>query len=1433
MRLLFWQPTPASPQAFKGKPLPLEKASWLSIFFFSWVGDVMKMAYSRSVDADDLYTITPDLACGNLGDQVEAQFMRRMPPSRRPAHYQEVAPNAEDAKDNSKPITQNKCGNHGDQVGPDFMNRLLSSHRPAHYQAIPLDAGDLEDISKPVSQKKVRKIASDNLAIENGVEYDMSLLKAMLLTVWPQLLLCFAIKTPSQIMRTLAPIVTKLLLTQLSLSYAWHNAAEQGLPTDGLEPPKPAGYMYGLAIAIWVMTGGSSLVNWFPDYYNRLAGRKLRTAVMTMISRKSFRLSQKARVEMTNGRLTTMLSVDCGTFEAAANNLQEVPLTIIMLALGIGLVISLLGKSALVGLAVLLLDAPTKAWMVKRIAKLRKDQSKVIDVRVRLLSEILHNIRAIKLYAYEAWFGKRISDLRQQELHKLSHNKFTKTGMDAYAQFIPYLATILSFITYRLTGHALDPTIIFPTLQYYVVLRQPIGRLRYVISSLTEVMVSIRRIEKLLKAEEMQSALIIKHDHPHSIDVEGDFQYESTNQDQASEDGKGAPENATKVTQGEQHQKQPFLLKDIHLKVPKGALVCIVGRVGTGKTSLLSGMVKEMKQTTGHAIFGGKVSYVPQKAWVQSGSIQDNITFSSEENQVHNRRLEHIIDACALRHDVNMWPDGTRTLIGERGITLSGGQRQRICIARAAYQESDIVLLDDSLSAVDAHVGHHLLQNCILQGPMANRTRILVTHQLDVLPLADLVLVMDRDEDGDGRIVQQGTFNELNTSKGVFQDLIQNYGSTSADASQVSGPVLSPVVLSGARNDSSMAAEKSIDDLIRKSPKAPAAKLYLEEERAQGATARRVYIEYARSVGSWSLLLFCAYTLVLTQVAQVYISVFLGYWSEQKFDGWSQGAYMGVYAGLGVAMTLFNWASKFAMFSAGKRASYDMFNKAWTGVMSSPLSWHDRTPTGRIISRLSSDIALLDAGFAATWTQLIYCCLNILGIVVLILYTYPWVALLILPVVMFSCLCTAYYTQTSRDVKRLTSVLRSDVYVRFGEQLSGLPVIRAFGEQDRFIKHLEYAVDAGNVAYLCGPFTQPYWMGVRLSASTYLSVLLVTLFGVLERNNVSPAKFGVVFTYLIGTVTSIYNIVDYGTTAEQQMNNVERIQYYMSLESEAEAHLPSDPRPDEPWPTLGEVSFKSVQMRYRPDLPLVLKGVDFTIRPGEKVGIIGRTGAGKSSIAQAMFRTVEICGGKIEVDGVDLQSIGLTTPRERLATIPQDSFLFGGPVRENINPTGCHTDAELNMALALIHHNPNASHSLRDKFHLDVVVDNEGANFSAGEQQLLALVRALVKGSKVLLLDEATSSVDPETDALIQRIIQTEFANITLISIAHRLQTVAYYDRIMVMDAGTVVEFDSPLVLFDKPHSQFRLLCDKKNITKAELLRIREGASKQQAFKSV
>ncbi|WWD19199.1 hypothetical protein CI109_103657 [Kwoniella shandongensis] len=1363
MPLLFWRPKPAPPGAFKGHPLPYQGASLLSKFFMGWIGDFMQVAYSRTIHADDLYDITPDLACGNLGDEVEARFL----------------------KGNS--LFQQSVLHQGYQA--------ISDHSPDEEEAEDTDA-------------------------RNGVQYNTSLFKAMFLTVWPQLFICFLLRLGSQTLRTLAPIVTKLLLEQLTLAYNRHNAVKQGLPTDSMEQPKSPGYMYGLAIMIWAMTSGSSIIHWFTGFWPALMGKKLSTALMTMISRKSLRLSPKARQEMTNGRLTTMLSVDSLSIENATHDVQVIPISILMLILGTGLLYSLLGTSALVGLAVLVLDSPSKAWMFKQVAKLRRQQSKLIDNRVRLLSEILNNIRAIKLYAYETWFGKKVTELRKKELAVLSRSNFLKSGLDASSQFMPTLAAILSFIFYSWTGHPLDPAIIFPSLQYFTVLKRPINDLPEIINEVLEAMVAFERVEKLLKAEEMQSTLNIQHDAEYGVDVEGDFQYESLVQ--PLDNGK------MQILHGEAKQRpktknQPFSLNGINLQISKGALVCLVGRVGTGKTSLLSGLIKEMKQMNGHMIFGGTVSYVPQKAWVQSGSIQDNIAFSSDPEDIDHSRLNHIVDACALRTDVEMWPHGTLTKIGERGITLSGGQRQRICIARAAYPESDIVLLDDPLSAVDANVGHHILQNCILQGPMANRTRILVTHQLDVLPMADLVLVMDRDENGDGRIVQQGSFEELSTTSGIFQELMQNYGSKSTSASNAS----SFNNLFGLRIT---AAEVESIDGITKDTSEPAAKLYLDEERAQGAVRWSVYINYAHSVGSWFLLLAAASMFLLTQVSSVLNSLFLGYWSEEKFKGLSQGAYMGIYAGLGMLMAFFSWGAKYSVFIAGKKASFDMFNKACAGVMSSPLSWHDRTPTGRIISRLSKDVELLDDKLATTWSALFNAFLNIIAMLVLMLYVYPLAALLVLPVVFFSYVCSAYAREASRDTNRLASLMRSHIFTRFGEQLSGLSIIRAFGRQGQFVRNLEDAVDTTNVADYCGPFIQRNavrWMGIRLSISTYSCILFVALFGVQQRNNVSPALFGVVLTFVYGTIAKIADIVNRTAQAEQQMNTVERIQYYMRLESEAPPHLPCDPNPKELWPTGGEVSFKNVQMRYRPDLPLVLKGVDFTIRPGEKVGIIGRTGAGKSSIAQVMFRTVEICGGKIEVDGVDLRSIGLTTLRERLAIIPQDSFLFGGSVRENIDPTGSHTNAELNLALGLVHHNPSASQTLQEKFHLDAVVADEGLNFSAGEQQLLALVRALVKGSKVLLLDEATSSVDPETDALIQRIIQTEFSDVTLISIAHRLQTVAYYDRIIVMDAGQVTEFDSPLALFDNPASTFRLLCNKKNITRPELVRIREDAKRR------
>ncbi|TYJ52286.1 hypothetical protein B9479_007101 [Cryptococcus floricola] len=451
--------------------------------------------------------------------------------------------------------------------------------------------------------------------------------------------------------------------------------------------------------------------------------------------------------------------------------------------------------------------------------------------------------------------------------------------------------------------------------------------------------------------------------------------------------------------------------------------------------------------------------------------------------------------------------------------------------------------------------------------------------------------------------------------------------------------------------------------------------------------------------------------------------------------------------------------------------------------------------------------------------------MSIFGTLALILYVYPWIALLFIPVYFFYTLAFIYYRITARDLQRLASLTRSHIYSNFGEQLTGLPVIRAFHQQSRYNRKLEKSVDVEMSTVLCGKMTQSYWMGIRINFMSYLLILFVAIFGVVFRKSVSPSHFGVVLTYVIATSATLTGMIGWAGNFEAKMNSTERVQAYGELTPEAPPQLPSDPdNSSGPWPSEGAISFQNVQLKYRSDLPLVLKGLTFDVHPGEKIGIIGRTGAGKSSIAQALFRTVEIASGKIVIDGRDLRGLGLDTLRQRLSIIPQDTFLFSGTIRENIDPTNTHSDAALNDALNLIHNVDSSSHLIRAKFGLDATVASEGSNFSAGERQLLALVRALVRGSKVLMLDEATSSVDPETDALIQRIIQSQFSNTTILSIAHRLQTVAYYDRILVMDAGKVAELDTPLHLFDQPGSIFRSLCDKSKITRMELLRIRRDA---------
>ncbi|ODN81434.1 hypothetical protein L202_01864 [Cryptococcus amylolentus CBS 6039] len=1091
----------------------------------------------------------------------------------------------------------------------------------------------------------------------------------------------------------------------------------------------------------------------------------------------------------------------------------------ISIVLGTALLINNMGYSALVGLGVLALIGPYQTFMFKRISRLRKAQTKVMDSRVRLLSEVLNNIRSVKLYAYEKLWADRIEDMRKEELQKRRSNSVGKSSLNMIVTFIPTLAAISNYITYSLSGHTLNAAVIFSSLQYFNIMRVPLTMLPQLLSSFSEGKVAIVYLRFLRSVYQLRSGV--------SLPV--DVAFESTllrgmeskcrpafSMKTASPDKAGAKVDPNTAS------NTPFSLKNIDLQIPRGSLVCVVGSVGTGKTALLSGLLNEMKRTEGEVVFGGSVSYVPQHAWVQSGSIRDNVTFSSASGDVDLNRVEEVIGACALRRDVNMWPQGVLTEIGERGITLSGGQRQRICIARAAYSQASVVLLDDPLSAVDAHVGNHLLHNCILNGPLSHRTRVLVTHHLDMLHHADVILVMGKDEKGDGHIIQQGTYEQPMSASGTFQTLISQFGSTHDSSS--SGE-------SGGKDADGEAELVPKDDTEGEETdptnKAEVKKLVIDEEWAQGTISWTSYRQYAQAIKSWALPPMVVSFLLLAQAATVFNSLFLGIGSEDKYPNLRQGEYMAIYGGK-------RFGAVFSTFLAAISASYTIFNRAWNGVTRSPTAWHDRNPTGRIINRLSNDVENLDDHVPDLWYLLANAVMSIFGTLALILYVYPWIALLFIPVYFFYTLAFIYYRITARDLQRLASLTRSHIYLNFGEQsadlihLTGLPVIRAFHQQSRYNRKIKKSVDVEMSTVLCGAMTQNYWMGIRINFMSYLLILFVAIFGVVFRSSVSPSHFGVVLTYVIATSARNFEakmVSAYSRNDAPADEDTDRVQAYGELTPEAPSHLPSDPdNSSGPWPPEGTISFQNVQLKYRSDLPLVLKGLTFYVNPGEKIGIIGRTGAGKSSIAQALFRTIEIASGKIVIDGRDLRGLGLDTLRQRLSIIPQDTFLFSGTIRENIDPTNTHSDAALNDALNLIHNVDSSSHLIRAKFGLDATVASEGSNFSAGERQLLALVRALVRGSKVLMLDEATSSVDPETDALIQRIIQSQFSNTTILSIVHRLQTVAYYDRILVMDAGKVAELDTPLHLFDQPGSIFRSLCDKSKITRTELLRIRRDA---------
>lgn len=601
----------------------------------------------------------------------------------------------------------------------------------------------------------------------------------------------------------------------------------------------------------------------------------------------------------------------------------------------------------------------------------------------------------------------------------------------------------------------------------------------------------------------------------------------------------------------------------------------------------------------------------------------------------------------------------------------------------------------------------------------------------------------------------------------------------------------------------------------RKEAKRGAALMQLEE-RAVRSVSWNVYGAYIRASGTilnGPLLIFL---LILSQALNIVTSLWLSWWTSNKF-GYSTGKYIGIYAALGFLQALFMFIFSVSLTFLGTNSSKVMLQRAMRRVLRAPMSFFDTTPLGRITNRFSKDVDVMDNALTDAIRLYMFTLAMIISVFILIIVYFHYFAIALGPLFLVFLFSAGYYRASAREMKRHESVLRSNVFARFGEGISGTASIRAYGLQNRFVKGIQSSVDEMNAAYYL-TFSNQRWLSVRLDSIGNLLVFTTGILVVTSRFNVSPSISGLVLSYILAIVQMIQFSVRQLAEVENAMNATERLHYYgTQLDEEPPLHL-SQVAPT--WPERGEIIFHEVQMRYREGLPLVLHGLNMTVAGGERIGVVGRTGAGKSSIMSALFRLVELSAGSISIDGVDIATVGLKDLRTRLAIIPQDPTLFRGTVRSNLDPFNEHSDLELWSALRqsdLV----DASSTLTDRstmgrIHLDGVVEEEGLNFSLGQRQLMALARALVRGSQIIVCDEATSSVDFETDQKIQRTMATAFRTKTVLCIAHRLKTIISYDRICVMDQGRIVELEPPLALWQQPGSLFRSMCDRSGIRRED-----------------
>ena len=1159
-------------------------------------------------------------------------------------------------------------------------------------------------------------------------------------------------------------------------------------------------------------------------------GVQSRTAIISAVYKRSLRLTQKARGEIPNGKLINHISTDTSRIDFAAGFFHitwTAPIQFVVISI---ILLVQIGYSALPGIGFLLLALPSQTWIMKKLFLFRKKSMAWTDKRAKLLQEILGGMQIVKFMAWEMPFLQRLNDIRTSEVKFIRKLLIARSGMMAFALSLPVIAAILAFITYTLSGNDLEAATTFSVLTLFNLMRMPLMIWPVSLSTAVDAVNGLGRIQKVFEAEILTEGRIIDPSIEDGVRVEhGSFTWdaappvddvmkpkkarkaqaqaaakekkdkkarEKKNPDlvkqehaeisggpnQLAEAGPGGPmgggqpaaePGANEEKQDEKPKQRIFQLKDIDLTIPKGSLTAIVGAIGSGKSSLLQGLMGEMRRTEGNVIFSGNTALCSQTPWIQNATIRENILFGQPWDEERYWSVVH--DSC-LEPDLVVFDDGDGTDIGEKGVSLSGGQKQRVNIARAMYFNADIIALDDPLSALDAGVGKSLFFDAIV-GALSDKTRILVTHALHFLSYVDNIILME-----DGQIVEQGTYEELKRDGRAFSRLIRDFGSEDKREAK--------------DDDEQSAVEAALPkSAIKRSDmvsKGIASAMMQAEERNEGSLKSGTFVGYLRAGRGAFIIPALLFAVVVTQGSTVMTSFWLVYWQERRWE-LQQGVYMGIYAALGIVSALTMFVMGFTNALLNYFSSVRLHRGAIKRVMFAPQSLFDTTPLGRIMNRFSKDMDTIDNTLPDAMRMAIGTIGNIIGSIVLLAIVEPYFLVAMGVVGFLYAHFAMFYRRSSREFKRIDSILRSSLYSHFSESLGGIATIRAYGESQRFFDENVERMDIENRAYYMTIINQR-WLGIRLDSLGALLAFAVAIIVVFSRS-VSAASGGVALSTIIAIQSTFSWMIRQIAEVENDMVSTERIMHYANELNQEQPHNLEGTKPPSSWPDKGAIEFDNVRMRYREELPDVLKGLSISVGASEKIGVVGRTGAGKSSIMIALFRMSELSGGKISIDGVDVGKIGLNDLRSGISIIPQDPLLFSGTLRTNIDPFSTKSDHELYDALRRAHlvsssrksgeESKNEDSTSRN-FTLDTIVEEEGGNLSVGERSLVSLARAIVRDSKVLVLDEATASVDVETDAKIQETIRSEFKNKTLLCIAHRLRTILSYDRILVMSDGQV-----------------------------------------------